>query len=100
MNGASVTFSAFLPTIANTNWEIKGVGDLDIDGKADVVWRNKTNGHNFAWLMNGTTVASSAFLPSIANLNWEIKSMRDLDGDGAGGPRLAPQGDRPESSRG
>ena len=36
--------SAFLPTIADTNWEIQGVGDFDGDGKADVIWRNRVTG--------------------------------------------------------
>ena len=48
--------SAFLPTIADTNWEINGVGDLDGDGKADVLWRNKVTGQDIGWLMNGLTV--------------------------------------------
>ena len=41
MNGLAVASSAFLPTIADTNWEVKGVGDFDGDGQADVVWRNR-----------------------------------------------------------
>ena len=36
-----VTTSAFLPTIADTNWEIKALGDFNGDGRTDVVWRNK-----------------------------------------------------------
>ena len=74
--------SAFLPTIADTNWEIAGVGDFDGNGKADVIWRNRATGQNIAWLMNGLAVALSAFLPTIADTNWEIKGVGDLDADG------------------
>ena len=31
MNGATVANSAFLPTIADTNWDISGVGDFSGD---------------------------------------------------------------------
>ena len=37
MNGLTVSLSAFMPTIADTNWEIEGRGDFDGDGKADVI---------------------------------------------------------------
>jgi FG-GAP-like repeat len=82
MNGLTVGISAFLPTIADTNWEVKGVGDFNGDGKADVIWRNKVSGQDIAWLMNGLTVANSAFLPTIADTNWEIAGVGDFDGDG------------------
>ena len=57
MNGLTVSLSAFLPTIADTNWEIKGAGDFDGDGKADIILRNKSTGQNIGWLMNGLTVS-------------------------------------------
>ena len=40
MNGLTLSASAFLPTIADTNWKVVGIGDFDGDGKADVLWRN------------------------------------------------------------
>jgi FG-GAP repeat len=76
MNGLTVTNSAFLPTIADTNWEFKSVGDINGDGKADVILRNKVSGQNIGWLMNGLTVTNSAFLPTIADTNWEIVGPR------------------------
>lgn len=82
MNGLTVTTSAFLPTIADTNWEIQGMGDFDGDGKADVILRNKVTGQNIGWLMNGLTVTFAAFLPTIADTNWEIRGVGDFDGDG------------------
>ena len=71
-----------MPTIADTNWEIVGVGDFDGDGKSDVILRNKATGQDIGWLMNGLTVSSSAFMPTIADTNWEIKGVGDFDGDG------------------
>ena len=57
MNGMAVSNSAFMPTIADTNWEVKGIGDFDASGKADVILRNKSTGQNIGWLMNGLTVS-------------------------------------------
>ena len=65
MNGLTVSNSAFMPTIADTNWEIRGVGDFDGDGKADVILRNKSTGQDIGWLMNGLTVSNSAFISSL-----------------------------------
>ena len=82
MNGAAVSSSAFLSTIANTNWEVTGTGDFDANGQADVIWRHRTTGQNIAWLMNGLTVSLSTFLPTIADTNWDMRGVGDFDGDG------------------
>ena len=76
MDGLTVSNSAFLPTIADTNWEMKAFGDFDGDGKSDVIWRNKISGQNIVWLMNGLTVSNSSFLPTIADTNWQIVGPR------------------------
>ena len=72
----------FLPTIASADWEVKGTGDFDGNGRADIIWRHKMTGQNIAWLMDGHTVVLSAFLPTIADTNWEMRGVGDLDADG------------------
>ena len=81
LNGPAVAHAPMLPTIADPNWEVKGVGDFDADGSADVLWRNRMSGENIAWLMNLATVSMAAFLPTIADTNWQITGVGDLDGD-------------------
>ena len=49
-------------------------GDLNGDGKPDILWRNYVTGQNAVWLMNGTNFSSSILLPTTSNLNWTIGS--------------------------
>jgi len=37
-------------------WQIVGLGDLDGDGKVDLIWRQIQTGDVATWLMNGVTV--------------------------------------------
>ena len=100
MNGLTVSLAAFMPTIADTNWEIVGVGDFDGDGKADVILRNRATGQNIGWLMNGLTVATAAFMPTIADTNWEIKGRRRLQRRRQGRRRPAATRRRDRTSAG
>ena len=79
MNGTVLSGAGLLPTIADVNWEVKGVGDFDASSKADVIWRNRVTGQNIVWLMDGLSIALSAFLPAIADTNWEIAGVGDVD---------------------
>ena len=79
MNGTTISSAAFLPTIADTNWKLRGAGDFNGDGQSDAIWRNTATGQNVVWLMNGLTVAFAAFLPTIADTNWEIQAVGYFD---------------------
>ena len=58
MNGMTPWASA-VPYTIPLAWGIKGVGDFDGDGKADIVWRNDTTGQVAFWLMNGMAISAS-----------------------------------------
>ena len=81
MDSMTVAFSAFGPTIADSNWEARATGDFDGDAKADIIWRNKATGANLVWLMDAPTTANAVFLPTIADTNWAIAGAGDFDGD-------------------
>lgn len=67
----------------STNYTIKAVGDLNGDGKADLIWRNVSTGANEIWLMNSNTRSSVVSLtPSVTDSNWDIKGVVDFDNDG------------------
>jgi hypothetical protein len=86
MNGTTQASSSyFTPSaVADTNWQIAGIGDFNADGQSDMVWRNQATGGISVWFMNGTTQASSSWLtPSaVADTNWQIAGVGDFNADG------------------
>ena len=72
----------YLRTVADTNWEVAGIGYFDADARADILWRNKSTGQNYIYLMNGTAIAGEGFLRTVADLNWKVAGVGDFDGDG------------------
>ena len=55
MNGLSISSEGYLPTVADPNWVIKGIGNYTNDTAArGILWSNATTRLNFLWRMNGT----------------------------------------------
>jgi len=84
MDGKSIKPSeSYSRTVADTSWQIAGVGDFDGDGKADILWRNSSTGQNYLWPMDGSSVKpGEAYLRTVADTRWEVKAVADFDGDG------------------
>jgi hypothetical protein len=58
-------------------------GDVNGDGRADVVWRDLATGDNYLYPMNGRAIlASEGYLRRVANQGWQIAGIGDFDGDG------------------
>lgn len=73
-------------TIANQTFTLLQRGrvfnnDSNQDGKADIFWRNYSNGINAVWLMDGTTRLGVNSLPSAANLDWNLTAFGDMSTD-------------------
>jgi hypothetical protein len=82
MNGLSIkSTEAYIRTVADSSWQIAGVGDFDGDGKADIFWRNTASGENYIYLMKGTNIAGEGYLRTVADLNWQVRGIGDFDGD-------------------
>src|SRR5204863_6084240 len=64
-------------------WQILGVGDLDGDGKADLLLQNTQTGAINAWLMNGASIrAGSGNITTLSPTRWSFAGIGDVDGDG------------------
>jgi len=65
-------------TVADTNWQIRAVGDINRDGRPDLLWQHETSGQIAAWFMNGATLMSGGSLVpgTVADLNWKIVGPR------------------------
>lgn len=58
-----------------------GFADVDADGHADVLWRDRLTGANEIWLLRGVN-HSVIVLPG-QSANWRVAAFRDFSGDGA-----------------
>jgi hypothetical protein len=69
--------------LADPNWQIKGVGDMDGDHYSDIVWQH-TDGTLAVWFMRGATVVSTRILSiaKVADPNWKVAGVADTNGDG------------------
>jgi hypothetical protein len=70
--------------VADLNWTIRAVGDIDGDGRADLIWQHRTQGWIAAWLMNGSQVVGTNYLSinRVADTDWEVVGAGDTNGDG------------------
>lgn len=62
-------------------WQIEGVGDVNGDGKDDLIWKNDSSAIVAIWLMNGDAILSAANLGGVP-YEWEIEQVSDVNGDG------------------
>jgi len=62
-------------------WDLAGSGDLNGDGRDDIVWRNKIDGSVYVWLMNGGTIIGQG-TAGIVGTEWVINDVKDMNGDG------------------
>ena len=77
MEGTTLRMAVMLnpPGIADANWLIEGVGDIDGDNRPDIVFHHRLSGALGVWLMNGFNVAASVALPSI-DPSWRLVGIR------------------------
>jgi carboxymethylenebutenolidase len=79
MNGDAVIEKKVVATPA-AGWKVVATGDLDNDGKSDIVAEN-SDGTIAMWKMDGTTRVSETTIAKPA-AGWNVIGTRDVTGDG------------------
>src|SRR5437016_8150730 len=82
MNGLTIAAQGSINVLPDQAWQIQGIGALDGQGKADILWRNSSTGENTIWLMNGLTIAAQGSVNFFPDQAWQVKGIGDFDGDG------------------
>jgi hypothetical protein len=66
--------------LADMNWDIRGVGDFNGDGKPDLQWHNQSTGDVAVWTFNNQQRISTPWMSLLSGLD-----CRELDGGPGGG---------------
>jgi hypothetical protein len=78
MNGTAIRSSAVTPTV-DSSWTPSAFGDLNGDGRSDIVWRNGA-GTNIVWLMNSASPSEAA--TTTVSSAYTLAASGDYNGDG------------------
>jgi hypothetical protein len=59
--------------VSDLTWKIRGVGDVNGDHNADLIWQNTSTGFLGVWYLNGLAVIYQSGLPMrVTDPNWKV----------------------------
>ena len=79
---SSPTFPASVGT--GSSWVLSGIGDINGDGRADLLWRNSSTGQVLVWQMTATGTVASTLDLGVVPLSYALRGVGDFNGDGIG----------------
>jgi FG-GAP-like repeat len=82
MNGGAIASQAVIGN-PGSEWVVAEVGDMNGDGKDDIVFRRNSDGAMYVWFMNGLAIQSAVPLTNpVSATTWPVVRMGDFNGDG------------------
>jgi hypothetical protein len=82
MNGLEAVGIVSVIPGASADWQIAGTGDLNGDGRPEILWRH-VQGFVYAWFLNGHALVQGAYLtPGHVDNSWRLAAIADLNLDG------------------
>jgi hypothetical protein len=81
MDGTTRSSQTYVQTVADTTWQIRGLGDQTGDGRADILWRNSVSGQIYFWPMNANAPDAETYVDTVSTA-YDIAGAGDFDGDG------------------
>lgn len=68
-------------TLADPNWQVVDVADMNGDLFPDIIWRNMQTFASNVWLMRDNVKLSVATLPTVNDANWSLMGSGDFNRD-------------------
>ncbi len=89
MHGATVAAATTTSVQVGTNWQIRGIGDFDGDGRADLLWSyantgnaaDPLNGVSYVSFQDGAAATGGGVVQQLSTA-WAIAGVGDFDADG------------------
>ena len=63
-------------------WQVKGTGDFNADGKSDILLQNSVDGSCYVWEMNGLSLLTNGYVGWTPGKEWQVKGTGDFNADG------------------
>jgi len=88
MNGTGFSLKTngygFVGWTPGKDWQVKGTGDFNGDGKSDILLQNAIDGSCYVWEMDGLSLKSggNGFVGWAPGKDWQARGTGDYDGDG------------------